>query len=304
MPGTTKERASEQAEAAPTGNGPGGRKLSVGEIVPLTAEQLERLATLYAEFGGARLVHYARRKLMNRGMPWPQADALAEDIVQDTWVSVARETTKPLMAADALGEDERRILMFGRVKDTIQQYFRRLSNTERPVDWTDPVVCNTLCPVLPGGCARTVLPAYLDAMVTALPDRERAALLLRVEGMNMRLVAEHLGCSYPTANRLVETALLLLQIDNPELSGEPVPAASLASWERRELARMSAAQQEVLLRMDDTARQALLLHVGQGLNITDVARRLGVPRYQVLPVLGACASALRALPVGALELTA
>ncbi|MGW2368263.1 sigma factor-like helix-turn-helix DNA-binding protein [Streptomyces sp. NPDC001667] len=303
MPGTTVERVSEQAKVAPTGNGPGGRKLRPGEIVPLTAAQSERLATLYAEYG-SRLVGFAVWKLRNRGLLFAEARSLAEDIAQETWVLVARSRTDDLLGAEPLSESFIRGSLFAEVKSLIHQHYRRQMTGESPVDWTDPIVCNTLCPVLPGGCARAVLPAYLDVMVSALPERERAALLLRLEGLNMRIVAEHLGCSYPTANRLVETALLLLQIDNPELSGEPTPVASLVSWERRELARMSAAQQEVLLRMDETARQALLLHVGQGLNITEVARRLGVSRYQVLPVLGACASALRSLPVGELAVAA
>ncbi|MEV0977001.1 sigma factor-like helix-turn-helix DNA-binding protein [Streptomyces sp. NPDC049915] len=264
-------------------------------------KQTERLADLYEEFGGGRLERYAARKLMNYGMDRVQAVALADDIAQDVWVAVARETTKPLMAADELSADERRIFLFGRVKTEVHQYFRRGSTSEYPVDWTDPVTCNNLCPVLPGGCARTVLPAYLDAMVSALPEREREALLLRVEGMPMRRLAEHLGVSYPTANRLVETALLLIQIDNPELSADPVPVESLPEWERTELAHMSAAQRAALLRMDETSRRALLLHVGQGLNITEVARRLDVPRYQVLPVLGACATALRSLTTDDME---
>ncbi|MFI9081989.1 sigma-70 family RNA polymerase sigma factor [Streptomyces sioyaensis] len=293
MPGTIAERRTDQGTSR--GNGPDGRKLEQGEIVALTTKQSERLAELYEEFGNGRLESYAARKLMNRGLPYIRARELAEDITQDTWVTVARETTKPLMTADTLSEDDRRILLFARVKDTINQYFRRLSNTEEPVDWTDPVTCNTLCRALPSGCARTVLPAYLDTMVSTLPERERTALLLRLEGMPMRRLAEHVGVSYPTANRLVETALLLIQIDNPQLTADPVPLESLPRWEREELGHMSAAQRAALLRMDEVSRRALLLHVGQGLNITDVARRLNVPRYQVLPVLGACATALRAL---------
>lgn len=295
MPGTVTKQTGSR------GNGPGGRKLERGEIIPLTPKQSERLAELYEEFGGGRLERYAARKLMNYGVSRAQACEMAEDIAQDVWVGVARETTKPLMAAENLSADERRIFLFGRVKTEVSQYFRRGSSGEYPVDFTDPVTCNLVCPVLPGGCARTTLPAYLDAMVAKLPEREREALLLRLEGMPMRRLAEHMGVSYPTANRLVETALLLIQIDNPELSADPVPLESLAKWEREELAHMSAAQRAALLRMDEVSRRALLLHVGQGLNITEVARRLNVPRYQVLPVLGACANALRALTADDME---
>ncbi|MHC5902874.1 sigma-70 family RNA polymerase sigma factor [Streptomyces sp. S6] len=299
MPGTTTERSADRTGVR--GNGPGGRKLAVGEIIPLTPEQSARLAELYAEFGGGRLESYTARKLMNYGMHPGRARELAEDLTQNVWVGVARETTKPLMAADELSADERRIFLFGRVKTEVHQYFRVGSSTEYPVDFTDPVTCNTLCPVLPSGCARTTLPAYLDAMVAKLPEREREALLLRLEDMPMRRLAEHMGVSYPTANRLVETALLLIQIDNPELSADPVPVESLERWEREELARMSVAQRAALLRMDSVSRRALLLHVGQGLNITEVSRRLDVPRYQVLPVLGACATALRALTADDME---
>ncbi|MGW1545538.1 sigma-70 family RNA polymerase sigma factor [Streptomyces sp. NPDC002346] len=299
MPGTVAERTTEQATSR--GNGPGGRKLERGEIIPLTPDQSERLAALYEEFGNGRLVSYAARKLMNRGLRRTRAIELAEDITQDVWVAVARETTKPLMSVEKLSEDERRILLFGRVKTEVHAYFRRLSSGEAPVDFTDPQTCNWLCPLLSSGCARTELPGYLNTMVAALPEREREALLLRMEGMNMRLVAEHVGVSYPTANRLVETALLLIQIDSPELSADPVPVESLPKWEREELGHMSTAQRAALLRMDEISRRALLLHVGRGLNITDVARRLNVPRYQVLPVLGACATALRSLTAADME---
>ncbi|WP_217167237.1 sigma factor-like helix-turn-helix DNA-binding protein [Streptomyces sp. AC512_CC834] len=299
MPGTKTEGRIKAT--ASRGNGPGGRRLDRGEIIPLTPKQTERLAGLYEEFGGGRLESYAARKLMNHGMDRDRAVGLADDIAQDVWVAVARETTKPLMAADELSADERRIFLFGRVKTEVHQYFRRGSTSEYLVDWTDPSTCNTLCPVLPEGCARTTLPAYLDTMVSALPERERAALLLRLEGLPMRRLAERLGASYPTANRLVETALLLIQIDNPGLSADPVPVESLHAWERTELARMSAAQRAALLRMDETSRRALLMHVGQGLSITEVARRLDVPRYQVLPVLGACATALRSLTADDME---
>ncbi|MFF4748562.1 sigma factor-like helix-turn-helix DNA-binding protein [Streptomyces sp. NPDC002514] len=299
MPGTATTRSGKQTNSR--GNGPDGRKLERGEIIALTPEQSERLAELYAEWGGGRLESYTARKLMNYGVGGAKARELAEDLTQDVWVAVARETTKPLMTAEDLSADERRIFLFGRVKTEVHQYFRRKSTSEEPVDWTDPVTCNTLCPVLPGGCARTTLPAYLDAMVAKLPERERTALLLRLEDMPMRRLAERMGVSYPTANRLVETALLLIQIDNPELSADPVPVESLAKWERDELARMSAGQRAALLRMDETSRRALLLHVGQGLNITEVARRLDVPRYQVLPVLGACATALRSLTADDME---
>lgn len=299
MPGTATKRSSKQTDSR--GNGPGGRKLERGEIVPLTPQQSERLAELYAEWGGGRLEKYAARKLMNRGVRRDRARELADDIAQDVWVGVARETTKPLMTEAHLSEDDRRIFMFGRVKTEVHAYLRRLSSGEAPVDWTDPQTCNWLCPLLSTGCARTELPAYLNAMVSELPEREREALLLRLEGMPMRRLAEHIGVSYPTANRLVETALLLIQINNPELSADPAPLESLAKWEREELAHMSEAQQAALLRMDETSRRALLLHVGQGLNITEVARRLDVPRYQVLPVLGACATALRTLTADDME---
>ncbi|MFG2948869.1 sigma-70 family RNA polymerase sigma factor [Streptomyces adustus] len=293
------ERRAEQGTSR--GNGPGGRKLERGEIIALTPEQSERLAELYAEWGGGRLESYTARKLMNYGLNGVKARELAADLTQDVWVAVARETTKPLMASTNLSADERRIFLFGRVKTEVNQYFRRGSASELPVDWADPVTCNTLCPVLPGGCARTTLPAHLDAMVAKLPEREREALLLRLEGMPMRRLAERVGVSYPTANRLVETALLLIQIDNPELSSAPVSLESLPQWEREELAHMSTAQRAALLRMDETSRRALLLHVEQGLNITEVARRLNVPRYQVLPVLGACATALRSLTADDME---
>lgn len=287
MPGTKTERRAERGAAR--GNGPDGRRLQSGEILPLTAEQSERLASLFEEYG-ARLVRYAYSKLARFGRGRDAAWLLAEDIVQAMWVRLAR-SDRDLLSGEPLPEDELRPRLFVRVKHEISAHFQLYSASEMPVDWQDRATCNWLCPLMPSGCALAELPAYLAQMVDALPERERAALLLRLDGTPMRVVGERLECGEATARRLVETAVLLIQIDNPQLSGPAVALESLAAWEQRALAKLTEAKRAALLRMDETARRSLLL-LSTGMSLDEVAARLGVPVQPVMNA-GRCLSVLR-----------
>ncbi|MFE9574265.1 sigma factor-like helix-turn-helix DNA-binding protein [Streptomyces sp. NPDC006692] len=289
MPGTVAKR-SRKSGVAP-GNGPGGRRLEPGECVPLTSKQSERLASLYETYGN-RLVRYACSRLMRTGRSNGEAWALGEDIVQSMWLQVGRTDTKGLLGDETWPEEKVRQVLFARVKRAMSDHFNVLRASERPVDWSDPATCNMLCPLLPSGCAWVDLPPYLAKMVSALPEREREALLLKLDGTPHRIMGERMGCSESTADRLAKTALLLLQIDNPELSGPPASVESLPQWEQRALAERSTAQREVLLRLDETARQALLLN--DKLPTREIAQRLGVARERVMGAT-MCAPVLRAL---------
>ncbi|MGW8327955.1 sigma factor-like helix-turn-helix DNA-binding protein [Streptomyces sp. NPDC055897] len=243
-------------------------------------------------------MRYACSRLMRTGRSNGEAWSLGEDIVQSMWLQLGRTDATGLLGDESWPEEQVRKVLFARVKRAMSDHFNVLRASERPVDWSDPATCKTLCPLLPSGCAWVELPPYLTKMVSALPEREREALLLKLDGTPHRLMGERMGCSESTADRLAKTALLLLQIDNPELSGLPVPEESLPVWEQRALAERSAAQREVLLRLDETARQALLLSAE--LPTREIARRLGVARERVMGAT-MCAPVLRALDTKDME---
>ncbi|MBJ6643914.1 hypothetical protein DD630_22790 [Streptomyces sp. BSE7F] len=105
-------------------------------------------------------------------------------------------------------------------------------------------------------------------------------------------MAEHLGCGDTAAVLRARAAVLRLQIDNPELSREPVALASLPEWERRALSELSPARREALLRLESSERQALLLKE-QGLSKREISERLGLSHDAVAAVIR-CVSTPRA----------
>lgn len=289
--------------AAIPGNGPGGRRLGRNEDIRMSAEASARMGELYAEYGD-RLVHYARRKLLNRGVPSGTAAHLAEEIAQEAWVEVARTGAKDLLAPDAgtrFTEDETRYMLWGRVKTRILAHYKRSSTYESPVDWEDPAACAQLCPALEDELARRcqlgTLSGYLAPMVAALPEPEREALLARAYGVPQDHIVEllrEIGVRVKPQT-LVARAVLLLLRDNPELSGPRATRASLPEWQRDALGQVSRAQREILLRLDDWRRHVLLLHLVEGLNGSRIAERLDVPPARVLPILSGCAALIAAV---------
>ncbi|CAK7279218.1 hypothetical protein [Streptomyces misionensis] len=280
------------------GNGPGGRRLGRGEDVPLSAEASVRLGELYAEYGDG-LVHYARRKLMNRGCPAGVAVHLAEEIAQEAWVEIARTGAKDLLAPDA-GErysaDETRWMLWRRVKDRILAHYKRSASYETAVDWDDKQTCAVLCPLLEEAlserCRLGALTGPMAQMVAALPEAEREALLTLAYAVPVDRARELLAETGAVGKleKLVARAVLLLLIDNPELSGPRTPMHELEDWERAALHRVSWAQRQLLLRLDDFPRRALLLHLVDGLTGPQISERLGIPRGRVLSVISGCAA--------------
>nr|WP_301893180.1 GntR family transcriptional regulator [Streptomyces olivoreticuli]WKK26534.1 GntR family transcriptional regulator [Streptomyces olivoreticuli] len=293
MPGTTMEQTSKQAKVAPTGNGSGARRLRAGEIVPLTPEQSERLGALYAEYG-PRLVRYAFSQLSRWGRGGAGAWGLAEDITQEMWAHLVREGARcPLLGDEPLTADSPAALLFYGVRQRVAWYIASPVAGDIPMDFTDPVTCNQLCPLMPSGCALVELPAYLATMVDALPEQERAALLLMLDGLDPRTIAEHLGGADSTAVRLASAAVLLLQIDNPELSREPEALESLPEWEQHALSELGPERRVALLRLESPARQALLLR-HQGLSKREIHQRLGLA-YDAVATVARCVPAAGAL---------
>ncbi|MFI1840323.1 sigma factor-like helix-turn-helix DNA-binding protein [Streptomyces olivaceoviridis] len=281
------------------GNGPGGRRLGRGEDVPLSPEASVRLGELFAEYGDG-LVHYARRKLMNRGCPAGVAVHLAEEITQEAWVEIARTGAKDLLAPDA-GErysaEETRWMLWRRVKDRILAHYKRSSSYETAVDWGDKQTCAVLCPLLEEAlterCQIGALTGPLARMVAVLPEAEREALLTLAYAVpedRARELLRDVG-AVGKREKLVARAILLLLIDNPELCGPRIPLRDLEEWERTALLHhVSWAQRQLLLRLEDLTRQILLLHLVEDLTTVQIAERLDVPRSRVLSVVSGCAA--------------
>ncbi|MFJ9130950.1 GntR family transcriptional regulator [Streptomyces sp. NPDC102340] len=262
------------------------------------AWQSERLAELY-EANERSLVRYVYSQLTRRGYQNTAAWQHAEDITQGLWVRVAREgDTQPLLSGEPLTDDAARAILFNKAKQEITSYAYRRSIGDIAVDTDDPVTCNRLCPLLPSGCALVELPTYLAKMVDALPEQERAALLLMLDGLDPRTMAEHLACADSTAERLASAAVVMLQIDNPELSREPVALETLPRWEREALAGLSPARREALLRLESSARQVVLLK-HQGLSVREIVQRLGMAWDEVAAAARCVAPTPRATKKGA-----
>lgn len=298
MPGTVAERTTEQATSR--GNGPDGRRLRNGEMVPLTAEQSERLAVLFEQYAD-RLLRYLRTRLMNRGISAAETWSMAEDLAQDVWIRVARTGAKDLLSSEPLTESATVGMLFVRAKCQLVDHFRRPASTEKPVDWQDDATCRALGSLLPSNAAMAELSGELADVVAALPEQEQAALTLKLDGLSLEQIGERMGCQLNTARLYTIAAVLLLRLSRPELSGPPAPVEELEGWEREALGRVSTAQREALLRVGDgLARRVLLLNLADGLSSRDAARTLGVTRGRVLPA-SRCVKVLRSLAAEDME---
>ncbi|GAA3478476.1 GntR family transcriptional regulator [Streptomyces yanii] len=129
-------------------------------------------------------------------------------------------------------------------------------------------------------------------LLADLPEREREALLLRLDGCPNLVLGERLGCSMTTGRRLVDAALMRLQMRHPEMAREPVRLESLPAWQREALATLDNTRREALLRIDDLPRQVLLLHLSEGLDSKQIAARLEVDRNLIMGMYS-CATSLR-----------
>ncbi|MFI9548479.1 GntR family transcriptional regulator [Streptomyces sp. NPDC052016] len=273
------------------GNGPGGRRLRQGEDIPLTAEQSQRLSSLYERYG-SYLVFYAKRKLVGYGFSVSAAETLAEDIAQNTWIEVSRTGAKDLLAPEPLSESDTRAFLCVRVQNRLGKYFKRSSSYERPMDFSDPITAYVLAPMVEEQQETPLAEPseQLLRLLADLPDREREALLMRLDDCSKVVVADRLGCSLHTGDRLVETALLRIQMCHPEMAREPVALESLPAWQRQALATLDDTRRQALLRIGDLPRQVLLMHLAEGLESKQIAARLGVDRWAIMGIYAAATS--------------
>lgn len=248
--------------------------------MPMTSEQSQRFGELFEQYN-AMLVCYAYGKLTKAGVASVRATSLAEDLAQEAWLDVARSGAKDLLRPGYLSAEDTRICLYARVKTRVVKHFRRRSTSEQPVDWEDPRTCFVLCPSLPEQCALAAPSESLLQLVSSLPEREQEALLASVDGRTDKAVAALLGCTPGNARKLIDTAVLRLQLCHPKAAPEPVAVESLPAPQQEALARLEESQREALLRIDDKARQVLLLHLAEGLDSNAIAARLGVARSTI-----------------------
>ncbi|MFE3152804.1 sigma factor-like helix-turn-helix DNA-binding protein [Streptomyces sp. NPDC059218] len=273
------------------------RRLGRGEMpAPLNGAEAARLGELFAEHD-AGMRRYAVARLMSGGRDWDQAVTLAEDLVQQMWLEVARRY-RPVLEP-GLPDDAVRMRLCRYVKDGIWQHMQRQDERAQPVDFEDGVTCALVCALMvgePTTCAAAGLPPlpdYLARMLDALPSAEREALLLLADGVPYPLAAQRAGCSKGQFETRVRRGLLLLQLDNPEFSQPPVAVEALTAEERAHLARLTPCQQEVVLRLTDRERRVVLLSLVARLNRDQIAARLGISASTVSLAAGACAAAVR-----------
>ncbi|NEC85224.1 sigma-70 family RNA polymerase sigma factor [Streptomyces sp. SID12501] len=268
-------------------------------MIPLAPEESERLGELFAQFNHL-MVPYARRKLMTwRGLSIARAGALAEDIAQEAWVRVAR--TKDVLQP-GLTRDQLHAMLFRTVQQRITEYFAVPMAAEEPMAGEDAADCQTLCLFMTDQCAMAELPTHLRRMVAKLPDKEREALMLALDGTSAEPIGEHVGCNKKTALRLLKAAVLMLKVSNPVLTGGPVDPMSLPLWQREALGGMDLVRRTVLLRLDDEVRSVLLL-LEQGVTCVDASKRLSVPIDRVKAV-SRCLPHLRSLTADDLAVAA
>lgn len=145
------------------------------------AARLERLYRLHAD----RVIRLAYRRTGDRH--------IAQDVAGEAWLQAA-------LWIDTLQADDE--AAFGWlatiVRRAVAGYYRRPRNTERPMDWADPVTGRCLPSEIPAEdvalaeAAPELPPVWRDA-IAQLPPVQRAALLWRCEGMSWRAVGSHVG---------------------------------------------------------------------------------------------------------------
>lgn len=169
------------------------------ETQPLSAASAERLDTLFRLYS-TRILAYARTQTRD-------ADA-AQDVAAETW-------TRAGQRLHLLKADDDNALGWLRV---IAQYAAvdHYSRYERPEDWTDAVVSRDLPAAASAedvALADQDAPADVDpelvAAFNALPERDRAVVQLRMEGLTWEAIGQSYGrtcgAAHQRYHRVIQT---------------------------------------------------------------------------------------------------
>jgi RNA polymerase sigma-70 factor, ECF subfamily len=147
------------------------------------------VGALFESWYGA-LVRYARR--------WTGAAALAEDLVQDTFIELYR------VLRDGKAIDNRRAWTLVVLRRGIGKHFR---DVKRTGGWPsiDEAEALGLLPAIPPDT--DLSDDELARLLAVLTPREEEVVLLRLDALKYREIAAHLGISASSVNTLLARAL-------------------------------------------------------------------------------------------------
>lgn len=267
------------------GNGPGGVRLARGEAVPALSPVLaERLADLFGELNG-RLVASAVGRLVTYGVPYDRAQDVADDLVQEVWADAARKQRNPgrVLGPEAVDIATARRHLYGEVKHAVLHYLRSPQRVEEAADFDEPRWRSVQAGPL--DASQGPLSDRCRELLASLPEQLREAMVERCYGVPLARIAELLGVSSTTAEKLVKRAVAHLQGEAPadrraarETAAERKPVTlddlELEPEQRAALEALSAGQREALDQMPEHVRVVLLLRLA-GLSYTAITKRTG-----------------------------
>src|SRR5690625_3483027 len=134
------------------------------------------------------------------------SDDLAEDIVQDVFLSIWKDPERWVSA------DRVRVLLFVAARNRAVDHLRHLRVRERHVQRTIAEGPTRMAPRADDALAHKEVQEALDEAVASLPDRAREIFLLsREQGLTYREIAERLGISIKTVETQIGRSLKRLR---------------------------------------------------------------------------------------------
>ncbi|MGW2545939.1 RNA polymerase sigma factor, partial [Kitasatospora sp. NPDC001574] len=148
-----------------------------------TSEPVDRLDALF-RLHGRRLVGFITGLVNDSDRP------LAEDLAQEVWIQAGRAVHGLRLP------DERAFSWLAVVaRHTVGQHYRRKGSHEIAMDWSDPVAVRSLDANTAPADEPADLPGLYRPIIEALPDEQRTALMLRLDGLSYRAAAARTGLS-------------------------------------------------------------------------------------------------------------
>lgn len=263
-PGRKRNKREERARGALLkGNGPGGRRLNHGEIVPLSAGESARMGELYA-----RHCEWMRRMAWNRltrnGVTVGEAWALADDLAMNAWMRVARK--RQGLLTEELDELTERRYLATAVKSAIGDHYALRRSHETPHDFAAPEYEDVMAPPMIQPGQEELSPRCRELLADLSPEL-REVMVELCYGLSQRAMADLLGINIAVVNRLVKRAVATLRGDDPDEKPEPdrTPPVALES--------LPEEQREALAELTEHARMVLLLRLA-GVSYTAIAERV------------------------------